>query len=204
MKVHTLCDGIRRFGNLSLVNQVLAIETVLALLLARMITGFVPARYWLRWLHTEAEPEMRDVPYTPGCKEVDQPPSIVGLQTEMMDRGQPAPNVVKAQSGSFDLALPPRLGRAVAKVARYLPINARCLQQAMATQWILKRRGVHSILVLGVRRNINANHDFQYHAWLTVDGRPVIGGEEAESYKTFPTFSLRKKNVRKVARTLSE
>ena len=78
-----------------------------------------------------------------------------------------------------------RAARIVRRVARHAPFSAVCLPQAMALQWMLRRRGVESRLVLGARRRAHcAGLDF--HAWLTVGGKCVIGGNEVETYATLP------------------
>lgn len=189
MKVSTLRNGIRRFGKLSFSDKALVIETASYLSLARMITRFMPARYWLRWLHTESEPEMRGEPLAAHGKDIGRSLPVIAQQLATKGAGLSSSNAEKAETGSLDPILPRKVGNAVGKVARYLPFDSRCLHQAMAVQWMLRHRRVDSVLVFGVRRNIISNHDLQYHAWLTVDGIPVIGGEEVESYEAFPTFS---------------
>ena len=83
-----------------------------------------------------------------------------------------------------------KVGRIVGKVVRYLPFRMRCLPQAMAAQWMLRRRGVPSVLVFGVRRSADADRRLEYHAWLTADEGCVVGGDEAESYTAFPPFAV--------------
>lgn len=84
--------------------------------------------------------------------------------------------------------LPRELGRAVEKVARHLPFRVRCLPQAMAVQWMLRRRGLRSTLVFGVRRGMAAKSALEFHAWLMVGGECVVGGDEVESFSAFPPF----------------
>ena len=89
-------------------------------------------------------------------------------------------------------ALARTIARTVRSVARRWPLNAVCLPQAMAGQWMLRRRGVASRLWFGVRKAVNggaANADeLEYHAWLTVDGKCVLGGGEIETYAVLPPF----------------
>jgi hypothetical protein len=81
--------------------------------------------------------------------------------------------------------LGPAVGRMVSRVARRLPFEASCLPQAMAAQWMLRRRGVSSRLWIGARRAA-PGQSLDYHAWLTVDGEPVIGGRSAGAYVPLP------------------
>ncbi len=185
-------EAIRRFCRLSFSNQILAMEIVLVLFFAWMITRFLPARYWLRWLQTEAVPEVSGIPNAVFGKANERNLSDNGQQPAVIHTGSSACNR-KSKRSSLDLNISRKLGRAAGKVARYLPFEVRCLQQAMTMQWLLRHRRVDTILVFGVRRNMNVNHDLQYHAWLTVDGIPVIGGEEVDSYQVFPAFPPRDK-----------
>ena len=82
------------------------------------------------------------------------------------------------------------VGRMVRRVARRLPFEALCLPQAMAALWMLRRRGVASSLWIGARR-VAKGRTVEYHAWLTVDGRSVIGGRPAGAYVPLPWPSRR-------------
>lgn len=86
-----------------------------------------------------------------------------------------------------------RVAWTVGKIAAAVPFAAVCLPQAMAAQWMLRRRGVASQLVIGTRAETasqapakrNAASRRAYHAWLQVGGQCVIGGR-VESYSAFP------------------
>ncbi|HEY2770916.1 MAG TPA: lasso peptide biosynthesis B2 protein [Solirubrobacteraceae bacterium] len=65
-----------------------------------------------------------------------------------------------------------RVGRAVARVARVLPHEPSCLRQAIATRWMLRRRGIACEAHLG----IVSTDPFEAHAWVTVGGVVVLGG----------------------------
>lgn len=90
------------------------------------------------------------------------------------------PGARRPSRGAADAS---RIGRIVRKVARRLPFAARCLVQAMATHWMLRRRGVASRLAFGVRRGAAPDGALVFHAWVsTADGRIVIGGAGIETY----------------------
>ena len=128
--------------------QVLAVEAVLCLALARAVVSHVPVGRWRGVLH---------------------------------------PPVHHARSATRRRALGWAAGRMVRRVARRLPFEAQCLPRTMAAQWMLLRRSVPSRVVFGARRAApdRPNH---YHAWLTVDGEPVVGGRQAETYTPLPFF----------------
>ena len=75
------------------------------------------------------------------------------------------------------------------KVVPHLPFRTRCLPQAVAAQWMLRRRGVRSRLVFGVRRGAEGSGQLEFHAWLMVGGECVVGGQEIGSYTAFPPFA---------------
>ena len=68
---------------------------------------------------------------------------------------------------------------AIERGAVRLPWRSRCLVRALAGRWMLARRGVPSVLCLGVAREGGV---VTAHAWLLVAGRAVCGGREAPGY----------------------
>ena len=61
---------------------------------------------------------------------------------------------------------------AVRSSSRYVP-RASCLTQAFAVAILLRRRGQHSQLKIGV--NKDANEKFTAHAWIEINGQIIIG-----------------------------
>ncbi len=61
-------------------------------------------------------------------------------------------------------------GRAVVRVLRLLPTDSRCLMRSLVLTRILARRGVYAKVVIGVR----PEPSFGAHAWVEVDGEPVL------------------------------
>jgi Transglutaminase-like superfamily len=66
-------------------------------------------------------------------------------------------------------------GRAVVKVLKLLPTDSRCLMRSLVLTRVLARRGVYAEVVIGVR----ADPSFAAHAWVEVDGRPVLAADES-------------------------
>ncbi len=58
----------------------------------------------------------------------------------------------------------------VVRTLSALPTDARCLARSLVMTRLLARRGVESTLVIGVARD----EEFQAHAWVEVEGRPVL------------------------------
>jgi hypothetical protein len=63
-----------------------------------------------------------------------------------------------------------RVARLVSSVARHGPYRATCLRQSLAVWWLLRRRGIHSTLRIGVRLD---QGDLRAHAWVELRGVPV-------------------------------
>lgn len=65
-----------------------------------------------------------------------------------------------------------KVARRIERLARFVP-GASCLTQALALQVILARAGHFCCLQIGVRRDDYGI--FSAHAWVTCNGRVVIG-----------------------------
>jgi hypothetical protein len=85
------------------------------------------------------------------------------------------------------ILLADRIGWAVATLARRVPWDARCLAQALAATWMLRRRGLEGTVSFGADRG--ESRQFLAHAWLRFGPRLVTGGPGRERFKTLTTFS---------------
>lgn len=65
------------------------------------------------------------------------------------------------------------VGWAVTRTAGYLPFSSLCLAQALAARAMLRRRGIGSVLHVGVAHSRAA--PFEAHAWLDAAGVEVTG-----------------------------
>jgi hypothetical protein len=65
-----------------------------------------------------------------------------------------------------------RLGRAVTRTLRLVPARTACLTRSLVLLRILAARGVTGQLVISVLPHHEAKLDA--HAWVEVDGRPVL------------------------------
>lgn len=82
--------------------------------------------------------------------------------------------------------------RAVEAWARRVPWRAVCFQRGLAVHWMLRRRGLASLLHYGVGRG--DDRALAAHVWVSAGGRDAIGGEGAGGYvclATFPANSLK-------------
>jgi hypothetical protein len=77
-----------------------------------------------------------------------------------------------------------RVGLVVAAAARRLPWRPTCLRQALAVRRMLRRRGIGARLHIGVT---DASVG-EAHAWVTVDGNPVIGRPGLERFVPIAAF----------------
>jgi hypothetical protein len=76
---------------------------------------------------------------------------------------------------------------AVEAAGRRLPWRAMCIEQGIAAQRMMRRRGIDARLHYGAR-NDHAASRLEAHVWVTVDDVPVIGGSEAARYAAIATY----------------
>jgi hypothetical protein len=72
---------------------------------------------------------------------------------------------------------------AVEVASRYTPGAKTCLNQALAAQVLLARRGRPAILRVGVAKTKGGQ--FRAHAWVESDGKVVLGGSGVEGFVPF-------------------
>lgn len=75
---------------------------------------------------------------------------------------------------------------AVRRAARLVPWRAVCIDQGLALQRLLRKRGVDALLHYGVALAEDA--ELKAHVWVDVEGATVIGGEEAAKYARVASF----------------
>lgn len=91
-----------------------------------------------------------------------------------------------APLGRRDGTAPDALVWAVEAAARRLPWRAMCIEKGLATQRMLRRRGIDARLHYGARHS--ATGKLEAHVWVSVDGETVIGGEEARDFREIAVF----------------
>lgn len=96
-----------------------------------------------------------------------------------IDRDGEEPAVPPAQLGEAR-----RVGNMVERAARRLPWHPTCLRKALAVKRMLRRRGIPCRLHLGVQ---SASVGVA-HAWVTVDGQPVVGRRGRERFVPLAAF----------------
>jgi hypothetical protein len=74
---------------------------------------------------------------------------------------------------------PEKVSWAVRAVSWYVP-SATCLAQALTLKALLTQEGIHSDLAIGVARDDATG--ITAHAWLEIDGKVIIGGQERDRY----------------------
>jgi len=76
---------------------------------------------------------------------------------------------------------------AVEAAARRLPWRTMCIEQGLAAQRMLRRRGIDARLHYGARNDHSAGK-LEAHVWVTVDGVAVIGESEAGRFAEIATY----------------
>src|SRR4051794_2335412 len=76
---------------------------------------------------------------------------------------------------------------AVEAAARRLPWRTVCIEQGLAAQRMLRRRGIDARLHYGARNQASTGK-LEAHVWVTVDKIAVIGGDEAAGFAEIATY----------------
>jgi hypothetical protein len=63
----------------------------------------------------------------------------------------------------------------VERAARHLPGTTQCLPRSMALSWMLRRERISHAVIFAVRPAQDRGSIGDLHAWVEVDGEPVIG-----------------------------
>ncbi len=92
---------------------------------------------------------------------------------DLVPAEDPPPVEQPAVGGPADRQAALDVGWAVTRVSAYFPTSAMCLAQGLAARTMLRRRGVASILHVGVARSQAV--PFEAHAWLEAAGVEVTG-----------------------------
>lgn len=66
------------------------------------------------------------------------------------------------------------------------PWRAVCFQRGLALHLMLRRRGIASVLHYGVAQD--AENGLRAHVWISADGRPLLGWEEAKDFACLATY----------------
>jgi hypothetical protein len=98
-------------------------------------------------------------------------------------------NSLKATAEQLEVAT--HIGSAVGCLARRVPWDSRCLAQALAAAWMLRRRGLEPTLSFGA--DLGNSREIVAHAWLRFGPYLVTGGSGHERFKIF-TKLLRKES----------
>jgi hypothetical protein len=78
-----------------------------------------------------------------------------------------------------------RVRWAVEACADRAPWRAMCFQRGLAVHFILRRRGIASVLHYGVAKSEDG---LRAHVWVSESGKAVIGGEEARQFACVASF----------------
>ena len=102
----------------------------------------------------------------------------LALWTRPFARVQQLVTVAASEPSRAPAVAPGRLAWAVEAAALGVP-KASCLTQALAAQIMLERSGARPDLKIGVATD---RESIEAHAWLELDGRPLVGAQDLERY----------------------
>ena len=93
------------------------------------------------------------------------------------------------QISASDLRQARMVGQAVRSAANNTPWESVCLAQAVAAQWMLKRRHVAGTLYLGVAKDETESEKLTAHAWLRCGNMILTGREGCRQFTVVASFS---------------
>jgi hypothetical protein len=79
-----------------------------------------------------------------------------------------------------------RIRWAIESSGRSVPWRAMCFEQGFAAQFMLRRRGISSVLYYGVAPDVARG--ISAHVWVRNGGLDVVGCETASQYAVLATF----------------
>lgn len=78
--------------------------------------------------------------------------------------------------------------RLVERAATKLPGVTKCLPRAIVVQWLLRSKGIDSILVIAVHAN-DRSKEHGFHAWVEHRGNVVIGDCDRTEYRPIMAYA---------------
>lgn len=78
---------------------------------------------------------------------------------------------------------------AIDRASRRLPWRAVCFDRGLAAHWMLRRRGLRSVLQYGIG---HADGKLNAHVWVTLGDRILIGEDEAAGHACVASFPEQK------------
>ena len=103
--------------------------------------------------------------------------------------GTPATEIpLNATAEQVEVAI--EIGWAVGCLARRVPWDSRCLPQALAATWMLRRRGLEPTLTFGAE--LGKSQEFVAHTWLRFGPCLVTGGAGHERFKTLTSLARKR------------
>jgi hypothetical protein len=97
-----------------------------------------------------------------------------------------AASLPRREGRGSDAVVPRKIAWAVNAWARRVPWRAVCFQRGLAVHRMLRRRGCESMLHYGVA--LEEVDGLKAHVWVSLDGRAIVGGEEAPKFACLATF----------------
>ena len=75
--------------------------------------------------------------------------------------------------------------RAIKRASRRVPWRTVCLDEGLASHWMLRLRGIQSVLHYGIG---SGPEELTAHVWVTLEGKILIGAEEAGRHALVASF----------------
>lgn len=93
----------------------------------------------------------------------------------------PKPGSTKKGRSDFDT-----LARQIKNVSRVVPWESNCLVQATVGKILLRKKSAETTVIFGVKKG---GDQLLAHAWLSVDGTIILGGENSDQFTQVSSYS---------------
>lgn len=75
---------------------------------------------------------------------------------------------------------------AITAIAKRVPFRAKCIEQGLAAQRLLRQSGIDARLHYGARQD--GEGKLTAHVWVTIDRKIVLGGREAPGFTEIAAY----------------
>jgi hypothetical protein len=143
-----------------------------------------PCRQWLRRTSRERHLFLEALPCLVWAKILVHTLPFDRLARRLGTLQTETPRTIIAEERALAVAV----SWAVQAVARHVPLGFVCLPQAIAAQWMLRRRGVSTTLYFGVDFQQEKKIRIRAHAWLRAGDKIVTGEDQKRRHQAVEWF----------------
>lgn len=163
-------------------------EALFQLLTERIKVSFVPARKWMPKMVPGSHTHLS---YSEGFGFRTQTYSISTMHDKnetKYDKLETSNDTLDPESSTMNSLIESsiKISGVINGLSTRTPWRSTCLVKALAAHKLLEKRGISSKVHFGVKKDLKKG--FEAHAWLSVAGKALIGGENLTDYNETSIF----------------